>query len=294
MTRLSVARRLWHLFEPIHALVYFAPEKKERYEACGLKGGWMGYFASRSAAMGAVSADVVVATFYNFAPRMVRRAIPDAWSLSNPQSVLAARLEIVDAALHRMLDVDIASEDVVRAADLLRKSAERCELQGRPLGAAHAAVAWPTTPHLVLWNAATILREHRGDGHVAALVTHGVDGCEANVLIAAEGLAPTDEQRSFRGWTAEEWSATQASLRERGLLEDDGTLTSWGRDLRGRVEDLTDALATSPFEGLTTEELDELEDRLWRIADLLVSRGAVLYPNPMGLPRPAPATPASD
>lgn len=281
----DAARRLWHLFEPVHALVYFAPEKKERFEACGLKGGWMGYFASRSAAMGAVSADVVVATFYNFAPRMVRRAIPDAWSFADPRAVLNARVEVVDAALLRVLRAEVASEDVVRAADLLRRAAEACALEGRPVAAAHASLAWHAAPHLVLWQAATILREFRGDGHVVALVAHGLDGCEANVMITAEGLVPENEQRSFRGWIPDEWESAKARLRDRGLLDDGGGLTSSGRALRARVEDLTDSLAAPPLGELANEELVELESRLRRINKMLVAGDAVPYPNPMGLPR---------
>lgn len=289
--RPATARRLWHLFEPIHALVYFAREKRARYEAAGLKGGWMAYFASRSAAMGAVSSEVVVAAFYNFQPDMVRGAIPDAWSYSSPQAVLEARLDIVDAALRRMLGDEIGSAEVQRAGDLLRTAVETCRPEGRPLFAAHSAVPWPAEPHLVLWNASTLLREFRGDGHVAALLTHRLDGCEANVLITGAGMMPSETQRSFRGWSEQEWQTAMARLRERGILDESGALTPGGRDLRARIEDLTDVLALPSFENLTEAELVELEDALERIEELLSSAGAVEYPNPMGLPRPGtPAT----
>ena len=281
-------RHLWHLFEPVHALVYFAPEKKASYEACGLKGGWMGYFASRAAAMGSVSAGVVIATFYNFAPRMVRRAIPDAWSFSTPERVLEARLEVVDRALRRILGERVLSDEVRHALDLLRRATDSCRPEGRPLYAAHADLEWPSTPHLALWHAATLLREYRGDGHIAALTTHEIDGCEANVLITAEGLASRIEQRLYRGWSEAEWDAAGVRLIERGLLDDDRALTTRGRDLRASAEEMTDVLAAPMLERLTAEEIEELERLLRVILQDLESAAAIEFPNPMGLPRVGP------
>jgi hypothetical protein len=287
--QIPTVRRLWHLFEPVHALVYFAPEKKARYEACGLKGGWMGYFASRSAAMGAVSPGVVTATFYNFAPRMVRRALPDAWSLSTPARVLEARGDVVDTALRRILGDNVDSPEVAFAAELLGRAAATCSPEGRPLYAAHAELEWPEEPHMQLWHAATLLREFRGDGHVAALTTHEIDGCEANVLITADGLTARSEQRLYRGWTEEEWSTTGAGLRERGLLDRDSSLTDEGRALRTRVEKLTDDLAAPMLEGLDDEDIAELERALNAILILLDDAAAIEFPNPIGLPRFRPS-----
>ncbi|MDQ3951515.1 MAG: hypothetical protein M3279_00930, partial [Actinomycetota bacterium] len=239
----ALARRLWRLFETYHAVVYFAPEKKAAYAAAGLKGGWMGYFAGRAAPLGPAPAELVTALFYNFHPRMVRRALPDAWSFSTPERVLAARLEIVDAALRRLLDDAVAGAAVEDAAAACLDAASRCDVAGRPLFAANAALDPPDEPHLRLWHAATMLREHRGDGHVAALTAAGLDGCEAHLTLVATGDVPASELQPNRGWSDEEWADARARLVERGILAADGSATERGARLRQWVEDVTDDLA---------------------------------------------------
>jgi hypothetical protein len=234
---------IWQLLECTHAPVYFAPEAGPVYSAdgAGLKGFWMGYFASRSAALGAVPADVMTAAFYNFAPARVARALPDAWDRCPPETVLAARLDVVDQCLRRLLGELVDSPQVAEAAELARRAVETLPSAGRVLFAAHAALPVPEHPHLALWWAATALREFRGDGHVAALVTAGVDGCEANAITVALGLAPP-EQRLNRGWTEAEWQAAEERLRGRGVLAQDGTLTAEGRRERDALEATTDGL----------------------------------------------------
>lgn len=278
----SVARTMWQLLEPCHAVVYFAPEARAVYTSIGLKGGWMGYFASRAAAMGPVPAEVVIGTFYNFHPAMVRRAIPDAWSFAAPQTVLGARYEVADAALARLLDgVDT---DLIRAAGgLARSVTEHCDPGGRALFAAHAALEWPDQPRLALWHAATLLREFRGDGHVLALVTNGVDGCEANVLSAAAGAFAADTQRSHRGWSDDDWQLAENRLRSRRLLDEHGMLSPGGRALRKEIEDVTDDLALRPFAAVGLAECEKLEEALLPLAAEIDRRGGVPYPNPMGL-----------
>lgn len=169
MDETTAARRLWTVFEPYHAMVYFAPEARTAYADAGLKGFWMGYFASRGAAFGPVPAPVITAAFYNFAPRMVERAIPDAWRFSSSDRVVQARLDGGDRALKRLLGDAVNSSNVRRAAELARRAIDGCDVAGRPHFAAHQSLPWPEPAHLVLWHAATLLREHRGDGHVAAL-----------------------------------------------------------------------------------------------------------------------------
>ena len=171
-----LARRAHRVLEPIHTLIYFVPEGGERYAALGVTGGMRGYFASRSAALGVVPAEVVVATFYNFSPTHVAKAIPSVWEATTPEQVLAARLDAVDAALQRLLGDAVPSEEMAEAAGLAREAAESADVVGRPLFAAHASLPWPEQPHLALWHAATLLREHRGDGHIAALVLAGLSG----------------------------------------------------------------------------------------------------------------------
>ena len=271
---------MWQLLEPIHAVVYFAPEARAAYTEAGLKGGWMGYFASRAAAMGAVPPEMVIATFYNFHPKMVRRAIPDAWTFSTPEKVLRARLEVADLVLRRLLGPDVGNDHVAAAARLARIAAEAAQPAGRPLFAAHAALPWPEQPHLELWHAATLLREFRGDGHVAVLVANEIDGCEAHVLITTDYVMPAEMQRANRGWSEEEWAAAEDRLIARGLLGAGG-LTDAGRRLRLAIEDATDRLALPPFTALGETACTELESHL-----LEVGRGlgqAVPFPNPMGL-----------
>lgn len=283
----SAARRAWTLYEPIHAIVYFAPESVERYREIGLRGGWMGYFASRSAPMGAVGPEVVIATFHNFAPAMVRRAIPDAWGFSQPDRVLQARLEVVDAALRRLWGDAVSGHDVGYAADALLAMARSLAPEGHTLYAAHAGLAVPSEPHLALWHACTLLREHRFDGHVAALTVHGLTGLEAHLLqIAAGNGVDAETMRRFRGWTEEEWNAAAERLRARGILDADARLTDAGIELRAGVEAVSDRLAASPWEGMDAAGRDRLFDVLLRLARRLEAPGGLMYPNPVGVPRP--------
>ena len=280
----SPARRLWRSLEVIHAIVYFAPESRRALLEAGLKGGWMGYFASRSAALGQVPADVVVATFYNFHPSMVRRALPDAWKYSTPDAVISARRSAVDEALRRILGPACSTDDVAAAVDLARRLCGGFSSAGRPLYAAHASLEWPNESHLALWHAATLFREHRGDGHVACLMAHAIDGCEANVLQAAAGSFPAESQRSFRGWSAEEWSAAEGRLRHRGLLNHEG-LTEEGRRTRGAIEDRTDELSMLSTDPLPENQVEALLSHVLPTVDAILAAEVVPFPNPMGLPR---------
>jgi hypothetical protein len=282
----EVARRLWRRIEPYHAVVYFASERKERYDALGLKGGWMGYFASRSAAMGPVPPEVVIATFYNFNPGMVRRAIPDAWNYSSPEAVLAARYAIVDSVLRRLLDREIHGDDVKIASELARRAAEASPMDGRPLFAAHAGLEWPSDAHLALWHATTLLREFRGDGHVIALVAHQIGGLEAHVLSAAAGATPAEMLREFRRWSEDDWSAAEDGLRSRGLLDASGALTTDGKRLHTDIEAMTDRLAMPSFEALGPDDTAELERRLSPLVALIHRGAGIDYPNPIGLGAP--------
>jgi len=246
----TVARKMHRTLEPYHGMIYFVPEALETYERIGLTGRRMGYFASRAAALGAVSAEVVVATFFNFSPALVRRSIPDAWRRAEPADVLTARLEAADTALRRMLGDAVDSADMAEAAALARKATTGCRPEGRPLYAAHAALDWPDPPHLVLWHAQTLLREFRGDGHIATLVTEGVTGPEALVVHEATGaLAPGLLQPS-RAWSDDEWAAAMEWVRARGWLTADGSLTAEGRESRQWVEDRTDELMLPCWERL--------------------------------------------
>jgi hypothetical protein len=236
-------------------MTYFAPETEKHLTAAGLEPGRMSYFAGRAAPMGAVSGSVVAATFFNFSPALVARHIPKAWSLASPADLVAARFEAVDGALRRLLGDDVvASPEVAEAAHLARRAAEAVEPQGRPLAAGHLDVEWPSAPHLVLWHAVSVLREHRGDGHIALLVDAGLSGIDALVTATATGTGFVPPfARASRGWTEDEWAACEVSLRERGLLGDGLSLTPEGNALRERIEDDTNRLGAAPWEALGEE-----------------------------------------
>lgn len=255
---LAAARRAWRRLEPLHGMIYFVPEAADRYAKLGLTG-MSGYFASRGAAFGRASADLVIATFYNFCPDLVRRSLPAAWDLVTPEQVLQARLEAATEALHRAGIPGLPHFD--ETLTLARRAAEAaCDhLQGRPLFAAHAALPWPDDPLQQLWHAQTLLREFRGDGHVAALLTEGVSGLEALVLHAASGEVPTTFLKISRAWPEDAWTAAEADLRTRGLL-DEGALTPEGAALRRHIEDRTDRLAMPAYGALGEDGCDRLAE----------------------------------
>ena len=286
-TELSLPRRAWAHFEPIHAIVYFAPQARAHFDAAGLRGGWMGYFASRSAPMGAVTAEVVAATFHNFQPAMVRRAIPDAWSFSTPQRVLDARLAAIDEILRHFWGDDVGSAAVAEAADLALQATQHLHPDGRPLFAGHAGLPTPGEPHLALWHACTLLREHRFDGHVASLTGYGMRGIDALLLQVGSGTyVDATALRGFRGWTEDEWSAAQSRLRERGLLDEESRLTPAGVELHAAVERITDRLAAEPWERLGEASRERLFALLRPLAARLEGPGGLMYPNPIGASRP--------
>jgi len=275
---------LWRLLETYHLVVYYAPERMVHYPALGLKGGWMGYFATRSAALGVVPPAVVTACFYNFKSTMVERALPDAWRYTTPERAVEARLTVFDEAVRRLIGPGAADRSLEEAASVAVAAVERCDPAGRPLFAAHATLPVPAEPHLRLFWASAALREYRGEGHNAALLAHGIDGCEAHVLMRALGLVP-DDQRLFRGWTEEDWEAAAQRLMDRGWLAGDGTITAEGRRGRAEVEQLTDALADGPWRGTEAgAHATRLIELLTPIAAAIVTSGGVPYPNGVGVP----------
>jgi hypothetical protein len=277
---LSTSRTMWMLLESYHDVTYFTPESRAATDALGCKGGWMGYFGMRAAPLGAVPAELVISTFYNFHPWMVRRAIPDAWQVASPAQFLETRLAGADGALRRMLGPTVSSLD--EAASLAVEAAKNAPIAGRPLGAANAALPVPDEPHLALWQAATVLRESRGDGHVAALVTAELDPVEALVLFAADrGLHPA-YMRKARGWSEEEWDAAAQRLAGRGLLAPDG-ITPAGVLLRADIEQRTDELAAEPWEALGPDRTERLASLLKAPVLALAEQNEAMRANPMAL-----------
>jgi hypothetical protein len=255
-----LARKMSRSLEPYHGIIYFLPEATEAYARLGVTGR-DGYFASRSAPLGAVSAGVVIATFFNFNPTLVQHAIPSAWDKTTPAAILDARLAAIDLGLRRLLGDDVVeSKDVARAADLARIAAEGCTIPGRPLYAGHASLPWPTEPHLVLWHAISLIREFRGDGHIACLVAEELDAVEALITHAASGAVPRVALQTSRAWSDDAWNAGIERLAARGIVTGDGEFTDAGRALRERIEAQTDVLALPAWEALGEDGCNELRE----------------------------------
>jgi len=263
-------RQMWHLLEPLHAVLYYAPAAFEEAAALGYdtEERWASYFAWRAAPLGAAGADEVVRTFHSFAPATVAQYVPASWVTAPPEAVLAARLRAVDRSYRALFgDRRVEGVDFAEAAGLARRAAEATTsgVLGDGLGPANSALPWPDAPHLALWHAATVLREHRGDGHIAALGAAGLDPVESLVSFAAVGAA-RPEVFASRGWSEQEWGAARQRLQERGLLAADGTATEAGRELRAKVELRTDEEAAAPWRALGEEgrvRLAELLGEPW-------------------------------
>ena len=287
----GLARRAWQVLEVVHILSYFAPETRQVTDALGLKGYWMSYFGCRAAPLGAVSAATVTATFHNFHPGMIERAVPDVWTYATPAQLIEARLAGVDAALKRIVGASVADDPLVReAADVALEAASAvrgAEVSGRPLAAANAALQVPDAPHLALWHALTVLREHRGDGHVALLVTGEIGPVEAHILSIASGRSSAELLRTARKWSDDDWDAGVVSLVARGWLRSDWTLTPNGAAARETLEDDTDRLAAGPFRAIGVERTEELTRLVTPLASKIVAAGVLPFPNPVGVPEPS-------
>jgi helix-turn-helix protein len=277
-----LARRFFERFEPVHAVTYFSPESRAAFDGLGYRGFWMGYFAGRSAPLGIVPTEVVTAAFYNFAPARVAKALPAAWEVAPPDAALRAREDSAVATLRRY---GLTDDGVQAAADLAAKAARCAPLDGRPLFAANAALPWPTEPLAALWHATTLLREQRGDAHVAVLTSVGLSGRESNVLHAAAGRVPKEMIMRSRDYDDEQWHHFQDRLVQRGLLDPSGGLTDSGRVLKQRIEDTTDELALSALDALDDAEIERLFIALTPIARAVVAGGDVPAATPMGLRR---------
>jgi hypothetical protein len=265
--------------EPLHSQVYFAPELEEHLGALGLEPGRMVYFAGRAAPMGAVGPGVVTATFCNFSPSLIARHIPKAWTIASPEQVVEARWAAARASLTRLLGglevVDVP--ETAELAGLLREACGVLSPEARPLYAAHADLPWPEEPLLQVWHGASLLREYRGDGHLAALLDADLTGLEALITHTATGRGFTIESaRTLRGWTREQWDDSCAALVERGLLTPEFALTDDGAELRETVEAETDLLSADPFLHLGQERTERVVELARGMAGRIVGAGA--YP----------------
>ncbi|MDF3146313.1 MULTISPECIES: hypothetical protein [unclassified Streptomyces] len=269
-------RRCHHVLNSLHATSYFAPELGKELAALGITHPRAVNFAVRAAALGPVGAGAVTATFYNYKHELVARHVPAVWALASPEDVLAARARAVDSLLRRLLGEEaVASAEMAQAARLALRATEACSRSARPLYSAHADLAVPEEPHLAYFHATTLLREHRGDGHLAVLMSAGLDGLEAVVTHTATGKGMTPKWVfSSRGWTQEDWDAASDRLRERGLLDDSGELTPKGVALREEIESETDRLDRAPYEHLGAEGVARLTELGAGFARAAVAAGA--------------------
>lgn len=235
-------RVLREVCEPIGANVYFAPEAQQRYAALGL--GYMsGYFTSRGAALGQVHGLVVVAAFGVFSPAIVVPAVEEGWSKTDRQTILQARYEGATASLRRLLGEPDARA-IGRAVELLLRGLAAAEVAGHPLYAGLSALPFPDDPLGRLWRVCDMVREHRGDSHIAAWTRAGVRPVEIQLMSDVLMGIPLKSFSRTRGWTDEEMDAALADMREKGWLDDDG-FTPDGRRLREGIESDTDDMETA-------------------------------------------------
>ena len=272
------SRPMWTLFEPVHAITYFSDEARAGFAAVGLKRYWDGYFAGRAAPLGAVGAAAVTAMFSGFSPALVERALPAAWAIASPEQVLDARASGAAATLRRLVPDD---DVVARASEALAPIAARVETIGRPLAAANRALPNDDDPYRRLWQATATLREHRGDGHVVALVGEQIAGLSTIILRSGADLDPAAMQRA-RGWSDDEWMLERAALAERGLLTADGHITAAGAAAVNRAEALTNTLASPPWDALSDGELADIARALHPVA--AACSPLYPFPNPIGMP----------
>lgn len=273
------ARKTWRSMEAVHGMIYFTPDAPPAYAAVGIVKPRAGYFISRVAAMGAVSADVVIATFYNFNPSLVRHSMENAWSLTSPAAMLTARLNAVDSSLRRAFGEEgIESVELAEAAGLTQRAAlVACErLEGRPLFAAHAALPWPDQPHLVLWHGQTLLREFRGDGHIAALTMEGLTGLEALITHAASGDVPKAALQATRAYSDDQWQEGVDGLAAKGIVDSNGAFTDAGRAQRQAIEEATDRMAIAPYVEIGDDAALTLRGTGKRLTRLVVEAGLLI------------------
>ena len=255
------------MINPLHSALYFSPDLNEKFAEAGVSDPWTAYFAARSAPLGAVNAGTVAATFFSFHYPLIAERLPAVWETISPPKALETRAKAVDATLRRLLGEDgIVSSEVAEAAELALRAAEACDRGARPLYAANAELPVPSEPHMALWHAATLLREHRGDGHLAVLLSAGLTGIQAQASHTASGKGLSVRWvLSTRGYRQEEWNEAMEQLEGRGLVqsspeEGSHTLTEAGVQLRREIEAETDRLDRAPYEHLGAAGVERLTE----------------------------------
>jgi hypothetical protein len=280
---------MWHLFEPVHGVTYFAEDPRRAAAELGLTGYWAGYVVFRAAPLGPVGPAVVTAAFHGFGPSRVAKVLPQAWDAVSPAQALEARAASTGAALRAICaDAGIDDAQVTACADALGRAAAAVDVAGRVLGAANAALPPRRDPYQRLWQATTVLREHRGDGHVAALVALGVSPVESHLLKITAGESEERSLRLGRAWDDDQWAAGRARLHDRGWTDPAGDLRAAGHAARDEVERRTDEAASGPWRTLGPAASTEVAALLRPIAAAVAASGVVPFPNPVGLGWPPP------
>lgn len=272
--RLRLTRRLARAAETIHGLTYYGSEIN-RFKEDGFRGWWHAYFAYRLAPLGPIGLPVATAVCYNFAPRMVGRAVPGVWDIMAPDQILTRRNELVGESLERVFGDGIHNRVIGEAAELAAQALDGLDFGARPLAAAHATLQWPTDPARVLHHACTIWREYRGDGHNIALAAAGIDGPSSHLLMMASGRGDRATITRIRGWTAEEWDEAAATLIRRGVLDRSGEFTDHGAALRAQIETTTDELSLAPVHNLGDDRAERLFVLLASLSEFLKASGEV-------------------
>ena len=282
----QISRAMFQVYEPIVLTGYDAPELQTICNQLGLNEHRMSYYAVRAAALGPVSAEVVSAAFYHHTLEMVSPAIPLAWSIASPKRIIDARFEAVDQALRRLLPGQIESPEITEALELVREAVIGCSIAGRALFAAHAALPWPSEPHLALWHGLNLLREHRGGGHISALMEAGLSPSQAAPML----IAMTGEARAIRfswRWPDDVWNPAVDDLQERGWIDDAGALPEKGLAARSHIEDETDGLALGPWLQLGKERTHRLWTLLRDLVQMILDQnGLGQLRTPIGLSWP--------
>jgi hypothetical protein len=272
----STTSRDMHKLEPLHGMIYFAPEAREEYAAFGLDNQASGYFPARSAALGRVPWQVVQATFFGFSPFAVEYGMTGAWDKVSPEDLTAARYRAVDRALRRLCGDHVDDPALTEAVDLYRAATVELPREGRPLYAAHAALPWPTEPHLALWHGQTLAREFRGDGHLAVLVARDINAPQSLVLHGGyAGATITAFLKQSRAWSPEQWDEAVSQLADRGWVTADGTLTDTGQQVRESVERETDELALPMWRRIGDDGCARLREIVLPLVRALIDAGGI-------------------
>jgi hypothetical protein len=256
---LRKSRSLAAALEPVIGQVFFSPECHAAYAKLGFapSPGQMGlvhlpdgpaYFTSRGSLLGQVRPGVVAAAFGVFKPEVVTAGVTLGWSLTDAPTIFEARWMGAVAQLERV--VGPADDDVARAAELLERAVEPLPVAGRALFA--GLRSWwddPTDRWTRLFHLGDMLRECRGDAHIAAWSSSGLDGVEIGLLNDPYMGLPLRSYVRTRGWSEEDLAAGVERLREHKWLDGEA-LSDEGLALREDIERVTDLQMMPALEAL--------------------------------------------